>query len=166
MQITDYLYSKNMHLPLEGSKPDSMEKAEWEKLDRQALGVVRLTLARNVAFNVMSAATTINLMNALENMYEKPSATNKVFLMRRLFGLQMHEGTTMADPINDYNVITRQLISSVKIDFDDEIKALILLSSLPNSWDTTVTAISSSQGQEKLKFDEGLCESQEKPRET
>ncbi|KAK9665338.1 hypothetical protein RND81_14G105400 [Saponaria officinalis] len=49
MQITDYLYSKNMHLPLEGSKPDSMEKADWEKLDRQALGVVRLTLARNVA---------------------------------------------------------------------------------------------------------------------
>ncbi|KAH9610910.1 hypothetical protein KSS87_006586, partial [Heliosperma pusillum] len=37
------------------SKPDSMEKAEWEILDRQALGVVRLTLARNVAFNVISA---------------------------------------------------------------------------------------------------------------
>ncbi|KAK9724924.1 hypothetical protein RND81_05G109200 [Saponaria officinalis] len=64
MQITDYLYSKNMHLPLEGSKPDFMEKAEWKKLDRQTLGVVRLTLARNVAFNVMSAATTVDPMNA------------------------------------------------------------------------------------------------------
>ena len=40
------------------------------------------------------------------------------------------------------------------INFEDEIKALILLSSLPESWDTVVAAISSSRGSEKLKFDE------------
>ncbi|KAK9681713.1 hypothetical protein RND81_10G022200, partial [Saponaria officinalis] len=78
MQITDYLYSKDLHLPLDDKKTDSIEKAEWEHLDRQALGVVRLTLARNVAFNVISANSTVEFMNALENMYEKPSATNKL----------------------------------------------------------------------------------------
>ena len=36
----------------------------------------------------------------------------------------------------------------------DEIKALILMSSMPESWDTVVAAISSSRGSEKLKFDE------------
>ena len=153
MQITDYLYQRNMHLPLEGKMPTTMGKAEWEHLDRQALGVVRLTLARNVAFNVMGATTTFDLMETLGSMYEKPSAANKVFLMRRLFNLEMHDGTTMADHINEFNVITRQL-NSVKINFDDEIKALLLLSSLPSSWDTTVTAISSSKGQDKLKFEE------------
>ena len=55
----------------------------------------------------------------------------------------MQEGTTTADHINDFNVITRKL-NSVKIDFDDEIKALILLSSLPSSWNTIVIAISNS----------------------
>ncbi|VFQ93671.1 unnamed protein product, partial [Cuscuta campestris] len=34
------------------------------------------------------------------------------------------------------------------------IKALILLSSMPESWDTVVAAISSSRGSEKLRFDE------------
>ena len=46
------------------------------------------------------------------------------------------------------------LINSVDINFKNEIKAFILLSSLPESWDTVVAAISSSRVSEKLKFDE------------
>ena len=42
-------------------------------------------------------------------------------------------------------------MSSVEIDFDDEICALIILASLPNSWDAMRMAISNSTGKEKLK---------------
>ena len=45
-------------------------------------------------------------------------------------------------------------MSSVGIKFDDEVRALILLSSLPESWNATVTAVSSSSGSNKLKFDD------------
>ena len=48
-------------------------------------------------------------------------------------------------------------LNSVDINFEDEIKVLILMSSLPESWDTVVAAISSSHGSEKLKFDE-ICD--------
>ena len=40
------------------------------------------------------------------------------------------------------------------INFEDEIKALILMSSLPESWDTVVAVINSSRGSDKLTFDE------------
>ena len=50
-------------------------------------------------------------------------------------------------------MIVNQL-NSVGVNFEDEIKALILMSSLPESWDTVGAAISSSRGSEKLKFDE------------
>ena len=40
------------------------------------------------------------------------------------------------------------------INFEDEIKALILISSLPESCDTIVAAFSSSHGSENLMFDE------------
>ena len=83
-------------------------------------------------FNIVNEKTTVDLMRALSNMYEKPSASNKVYLMRCLFNLKMAEGASVADHINEFNVITTQL-SSVEIDFDDEIKVLILLSSLPVS---------------------------------
>ena len=45
-------------------------------------------------------------------------------------------------------------LSFVEINFESEIKALILMSSLPESWDIDVAAINNSRGCEKLKFDE------------
>ncbi|RVX19178.1 Retrovirus-related Pol polyprotein from transposon TNT 1-94 [Vitis vinifera] len=65
-----------------------MKVKEWALLDRQVLGVIRLTLSRSVAHNVVKEKTTANLMKAL-----------------------------------------------FEIDFDGEIRALIVLASLPNSWE-------------------------------
>ena len=132
MQIEDYLYQKNLYQPLSGKKPDSMKEEEWNLLDRQALGVIRLTLTRNVAFNIAKEKTTAGLMAALSNMYEKPSAANKVHLMRRLFNLKMAEGASVAQHLNELNTVTTQL-SSVDIEFDEEVRALIILSSLPEN---------------------------------
>ena len=53
--------------------------------------------------------------------------------------------------MNEFNTITNQLLS-VEIDFDDEIRALIVLASLPNSWETMRIAVSNSIGNEKLKY--------------
>ena len=153
MQIEDYLYQKKLYQLLLGKKPDNITEDDWNLLDRQALGVIRLTLSRNVAFNIVKEKTTTGLMAALSSMYEKPSASNKVHLMRRLFNLRMTEGASVAQHLNELNTITTQL-SSVEIEFDDEVRALILLSSLPNSWNATVTAVNSSSGNSKLKFDD------------
>ena len=101
----------------------------------------------------MKDKTTRDLLKALSNMYEKPSAMNKVYFMRRLFNLQMFENESVSNHINEFNMIVSQL-NSLDINFEDEIKALILMSSLPEFWDTVVVAISSSHGFEKLKFDE------------
>ena len=68
-------------------------------------------------------------MKALSGMYEKSSANNKVHLMKKLFNLNM---ASVAQHLNEFNTITNQLLS-VEIDFDDEIRALIVLASLPNS---------------------------------
>lgn len=86
-------------------------------------------------------------------MYEKPSASNKIHLMRRLFILRMTEDTSIAQHINELNIVTTQL-SSFGIEFDDEVRALIFLSSLPDSWSATVTAVSSSSGSTKMTFDD------------
>ena len=64
-----------------------MKDEEWDLLDRQALRVIRLTLSHNVAFNIAKENTTVGLMATLSNMYKKPSASNKVHLMKWLFNL-------------------------------------------------------------------------------
>ena len=81
-----------------------------------------MTLVNNVAFNIMNVKTTIDFMQALSNMYEKPSAANKVYLIRRLVNLKMGEGNSITNHISEFNTIIAQL-TSVQITFDDEVKA-------------------------------------------
>ena len=131
MQVEDYLYLKDLHEPLIGVKPESMTEEKLKLKDREALGLIRLTLSRNVAFNIVKEKTTFSLLKTLSNMYEKPSAMNKVYLMRRLFNLQMSKTRSVYDHINEFNMIVSQL-NSMDINFEDEIKALILMSSLPS----------------------------------
>ena len=69
-------------------KPETMKDEDWNLFDRQVLGVIRLTLSRSVAHNVVKEKTTVDLRKVLSSMYEKPSANNKVYLMKKLFNLK------------------------------------------------------------------------------
>ena len=69
-----------------------------------------------MAFNIINEKTMSYLLQTLSNMYEKSSAMNKVYFMRKLFNLQMSEGGSVADHINEFNMIISQL-SLVKIIF-------------------------------------------------
>ncbi|WVZ24135.1 hypothetical protein V8G54_002679 [Vigna mungo] len=74
-----------------------------------------------------------------------------ILLDRQALG--MSDGAMVAQHLNELNIVTTQL-SSVGIEFDDEVRALILLSSLSESWNATVIVVSSSSGSNKLKFDD------------
>ena len=153
IHIEDYLYGRKLHLPLLGTKPETMKAEEWTLLDRQVLGVIRLTLSKSIAHNIVKEKTTVDLMKALFGMYEKPSANNKEHLMKKLFNLKMAENASIAQHLNEFNTITNQL-SSIEIDFDDEIRALIVLASLPNSWEAMRMSVNNSTRKEKLKYND------------
>jgi len=77
MQIEDYLYQKDLILPLgeKTHKSKDMSNGERESLDRKSLGEIPLSLVSTVAFNVSKEKTTKDLMAALSKMYEKPSVS-------------------------------------------------------------------------------------------
>ena len=60
MQMEDYLYQKDLYLPLseKAKKSAAMTDAEWKILNRKALGTVRLCLVASVAFNISKETTT------------------------------------------------------------------------------------------------------------
>ena len=90
MQIEALLCQKDLDVVL-GDKPEKMEKAAedaWNSKDKKAKAVITLSLTKSVAFNIMKT-TARGMMDALSNMYGKPLAANKVFLMRELFITRM-----------------------------------------------------------------------------
>jgi hypothetical protein len=146
MKIEDIIYGKE---PLLREQLDNMYDSEWALLGRKALAGIRLSLSISVAHNIMKEKTIVGLMAAVSDMYEKPSANNNVHLMKKLFKwrkpeeiVQMAEEASVAQHLNEFNTIINQL-SSVEIDFDDEIRALIVLASLSNSWEAMRRAVSS-----------------------
>ena len=53
-----------------------MTNEDWEILDRKALGSICLCLAQLVAFNIMKAKPTKELMQTIAKLYEKPSTSS------------------------------------------------------------------------------------------
>ena len=73
--------------------------------------------------------------------------------MKKLFNLKKAKDTLVAQHLNEFNTITNQL-SSVEIEFDVEVRVLILFASLPNNWEAMRIVVSNFVGKSKLKYDD------------
>lgn len=153
--MEDILILKDQYFLIEGTtkKPSSMTNEEWNKLDRKAIATIRQYLAKNVYFNVSGEKTAEGLWKKLHDLYEKNTTSKKVFLMKNLYNLKMKKGASVAEHLNAFNIITNQL-ASVKIILDDEIRAILLMCSMPNSWENLIVAMSTSTTTGTLKFDD------------
>lgn len=67
--------------------------------------------------------------------------------------MKMAEGITVGKDLNKFNTITNQL-TKVGINFDDKVRALLILSFLSKSWDVLVMAIRNFSSLSTLKFDD------------
>jgi len=65
-------------------------------------------------------------------LYMTKSLSNKLYLKKQLYGLRMKEGTSVLEHLNFFNKVINELLA-VDVKIDEEDKALILLSSLPES---------------------------------
>ena len=56
-----------------------------------------MCLISSVDFDISKEKTTNGVMSTLAKLYEKPSSSNEVFLMKSLFNIKMSEGGSVAD---------------------------------------------------------------------
>ena len=61
-------------------QPYTMTDDEWSDLGERALSAIRLCLADDVLFNIMSEKTVVVLWTKLEKLYIKKSLTNTILL--------------------------------------------------------------------------------------
>ena len=65
----------------------------------------------------------------------------------------MKEGASVVEHLNAFNIITNHL-ASVKIILDDEIRAILLMCSMLDSWENLIIAMSTSKTTRALNFDD------------
>ena len=155
-QIQDVLVQKKQRLPIlhaERGEDMRLNQAQWDELDAMARSTIRLHLSESVYFTILECKSAHEVWQKLCNTYEKNTASNKVFLMRKLYNLRMKESTVVASHLNEFDSLFAQ-IRAQKMQIDDEMKAIHLLCSLPPSWDTFCTAISNSAPDGKLVYND------------
>ncbi|VFQ84242.1 unnamed protein product [Cuscuta campestris] len=159
--MEDLLYCKDLFDPIDvdktkkddmPTKPEKMTDKEWEKLKRKTLGTIRQWIDISIFNHVSQETEPLELWRKLEGLYERKTAHNKASLIKRLVSLKLKPGKSVSEHLSDFQDIINKL-TVMKIVFDDELQALFLLSSLPDSWETLVVSISNSAPDGVLSLD-------------
>ncbi|KAM1704732.1 hypothetical protein ACFX11_027190 [Malus domestica] len=139
--MEDILYCKDLHEPIEGdaAKPESMSDAEWKKMNRKAIGTIRQWVDDSVFHHVSNETNAREFWTKLESLFEKKTPAKKAFLIKELINVKYKDGLSVAEHLNNFQNIINQL-ATMKMTIEDELQALLLLGSLPDSWETFVTS--------------------------
>ena len=102
---------------------------------------------------MLSPTTTFTLWEMLQAIYEKQSSSSKLLLILQILNMKMKETDPVTSHIITFSLVLSEL-SSQGITFEEEVKALALLSSLPASWEVFCTTFTSTYP--KLNLDKTI----------
>ena len=142
-EVMDILIQQELDIALEDKYLD--------KINRQACDTIRLCLAKDQKYFVMSETKAKELWKMLEDKYMMKSVENRLYLKKKLFRFQYRAGISMSEHLNDYNKILADL-QNLEVEIKDEDKALLLLNSLPDTYDHLITTL--LYGKNEIKFND------------
>ncbi|RVW35322.1 Retrovirus-related Pol polyprotein from transposon TNT 1-94 [Vitis vinifera] len=121
----------------EETLPVGLTAAEKVEVVSRAHSAILLSLADEVLREVADETTAVGLWRKLESKYQKKSLTNRLYQKRRLHTLKMSEGMQVRDHLDNFNRIILDL-NGVGVKVEEEDQAMILLCSLPSSYENFV----------------------------
>src|ERR1700678_2434573 len=119
---------------------DTASQSGWRKKDRLALSMIRLRVADKMLVYVASLTSAREAWETLNSLLEAQGALGIVLARRKLFRAQCAEGTTIEEHIRTLHSYQEEL-HNLGQKIDGEEFSIILLSSLPESWNTYISSI-------------------------
>ena len=129
----------------------------WNKKDRTALSTIRLRIADKLLVYVASAKTAKAAWEALKNLLETQGALGIVLARRKLFRAQCEEGTSIEDHIRTLREYQEEL-HNLGQELKDGEFAIVLLTSLPDSWNNYISSIDSTTLDDASKLTSRILE--------
>ena len=121
------------------SKPEKMTEEEWEDFESKCVSTIRLCIADNIINNVIDENSALALWKKREKLYLVKSLTTKLNL-KDLYRLKMEDGANLLKHLNVFKGLLDQL-GRVDVKVEEEDQALLLLTSLPDSFEHIVTTV-------------------------
>nr|GEV31849.1 zinc finger, CCHC-type [Tanacetum cinerariifolium] len=121
--------------PFPGTMTDT-DKTAALKTDvyKKAHSALLLCLDNKVLREVNKKDSVTEVWLKLKTLYMTKSLANKLYLKKKLFTFYMHPGKKLSKHIDEFNKLVSDL-ANIDIDIDDEDQTLMLLTSLPSSYD-------------------------------
>ncbi|GKV48512.1 hypothetical protein SLEP1_g55320 [Rubroshorea leprosula] len=138
--VKDVLTCQGLDATLEETKPAEMKDSDWSTIQKKAANQIRLALAPEVKYNVLSETTPIGMWKKLEEIYASKSLINRLRLKMELYQLKMAESTNIHRHLSDFNMMVTQVVNARDV-VEEEEKALLLLASLSKSYKSLVQSM-------------------------
>ncbi|GJW95323.1 retrovirus-related pol polyprotein from transposon TNT 1-94 [Tanacetum coccineum] len=134
--------------------PADMEAQTKVELNKKAHSAVILCLGNKVLREVTGETTAAGVWSKLETLYMTKSLANKLYLKKKLYTFYMPAGRKISEHIDEFNKIVLDL-ANIEVKFEDEDLALLLLTSLPASYEHFVDTL--LYGREALTLEDVMA---------
>ena len=139
VKMRDLLVQRGCVAALEGveKRPKDMSDDKKVNIMTKAHSAIVLSLTDEVLREVVDQTTASRFWDKLCDKYQNNLLTNRLYQKQRLYTLKMSESTQVKDHLDNFNRIILDL-QGVDVKIEDEDQELILLCSLPNSYENFV----------------------------
>ena len=105
--MMDILYCKDLAKPIEkmGEKPEKYDDEDWATMDRKAISVIRQWVDDTVFHHISNETSAYELWKKLEGLYERKTAENEAYLIKKLVNLKYKPDKSIAEHLNEIKSI-------------------------------------------------------------
>lgn len=141
----NWKFKMKMYLVKEGLWSVIEEAAQqtdaWNKKDMEAFAIISLCVEDCQLIHIRNEKTAKDAWNSLQSQHERVTLSSKVSLMRRICSMHLSEGDNMKVHINTMMELFDKLRAIGSESFTEDWKVSMILSSLPPSYDSLITAL-------------------------
>ncbi|KAH9684587.1 hypothetical protein KPL70_013604 [Citrus sinensis] len=138
-EVMDALIQIDLDVVLK-NKRHLYDEEIWDRMNEKACGQIRSCLSKEVKYLVKDDECAMTLWRTLEEKYLLKSPENCLHAMSQVYGFRMKPGVSMHNHVSRFEKLLADL-KNLDEDIKDEVKAMILLHSLPEEYSHFVTTL-------------------------
>lgn len=147
------LVDRELDEVVDGSEVKTLSNASnWERKNKQAVALLVINIGDSELVHIRGMNKAKDMWMKLEEVYKNKALSNRIHLRRRLLNSKLIDGENMVDHIKKMKVLCHQL-DDIGSSVSEEDLSLILLSSLPDTYDPLIISLETLGTSTKLQSD-------------